>query len=65
VSGTICIVHDHETPTGDLAKEYERVRYSPTLLNNSARYLEAKYGYKFWWEGALAWLNEKQIPQQQ
>ena len=59
VSGAICLLHDHEKPTSELAKTYERTRYSPELLNESARYLESKYGYKFWWKGALEWLNER------
>ena len=59
VGGAVCLVHDHEKPTSEPAKEYERTRYSPALLNESARYLENKYGYKFWWKGALEWLNER------
>ena len=59
VSGAIFLVHDHEKPTSELTKAYERTRYSRSLLNNSARYLENKYGYRFWWKGSLEWLNEK------
>ena len=62
VSGAVCLVHDHEKPTGELAKEYERTRYSPNLLDNSAKYLETKYGYKFWSKGLTEWLKERGLP---
>ncbi len=59
-TGAVALIHDHPAPTKDIDAAYERDRFSGQSIYQSALYLEAKHGFKFWHTGITGWLNERQ-----
>lgn len=57
--GPFSFVHDHPKPTTDVARSYERVRYSHQAIRDAAIHLENKYGVGFWTDGLQRWLDDK------
>ncbi|MGG4034633.1 glycosyltransferase [Paenibacillus cisolokensis] len=53
------LVHDHPKPSGQADIDYEKKRFSVKTIENSAKYLEDKYGYKIWDANLIKWLEEK------
>ncbi|WP_449601522.1 glycosyltransferase [Paenibacillus sp. Marseille-Q9583] len=60
--GNTCVlslVHDHPKPVEQTDIEYEKRRFSVNIIQQSARHLEEKYGYKIWDTNLVKWLEEK------
>lgn len=56
---TFSLVHDHELAADSNSIEYEKERFSSSILMKSAKYFEKKHGLKVWSETVEKWLNEK------
>lgn len=54
--GTFSVIHDHQRSSD----EYENIRYSPSVIEASARYMEKKYGFRVWHNGLIDWIEDKQ-----
>lgn len=58
--GAISLIHDHPKPDSDKDKDYEKIRFTRSILKESADYLEKKWGMVFWSAPVDDWLEEKQ-----
>ncbi len=58
-SRMLSLVHDHPKPANNADSDYEKKRFSSTVIEKSAKYLEQKYGYKIWDDYLINWLAEK------
>lgn len=59
-SGFAALVHDHPPAAQKVDADYEKMRFSHRIIEQSARYLEDKYGFSIWSEGIRDWLIERQ-----
>ena len=53
----VSLVHDHPPPENDTAVNYEKQRFSRSVLTKSAQYLEKKHGFRVWSAAADKWLS--------
>lgn len=58
--GAISLIHDHPKPSSNKDKDYEKIRFTRSILKESADYLENKWGMVFWSAPVDDWLEEKQ-----
>ncbi|ENK4556157.1 glycosyltransferase [Escherichia coli] len=58
--GAISSIHDHPKPSSNKDKDYEKIRFTRSILKESADYLENKWGMVFWSAPVDDWLEEKQ-----
>lgn len=58
--GAISLIHDHPKPSSNKDKDYEKIRFTKSILKESADYLENKWGMVFWSAPVDDWLEEKQ-----
>ncbi|EJY9872232.1 glycosyltransferase, partial [Escherichia coli] len=58
--GAISLIHDHPKPSSNKDKDYEKIRFTKSILKESADYLENKWGMVFWSTPVDDWLEEKQ-----
>ena len=58
--GAISLIHDHPKPISNKDKDYEKIRFTRSILKESADYLENKWGMVFWSAPVDDWLVEKQ-----
>ncbi|ETT50046.1 group 1 glycosyl transferase [Paenibacillus sp. FSL R7-269] len=56
---SLSLVHDHPKPVEQTDIEYEKKRFSVNIIQQSAKHLEDKYGYKIWDSNLVKWLEEK------
>lgn len=54
------LIHDHPKPSSNKDKDYEKIRFTRSILKESADYLENKWGMVFWSAPVDDWLEEKQ-----
>lgn len=62
-SSALALVHDHPKAENSSAEDYERVRYSRSILKSSARYLERKTGFAIWGDEVENWLADNEEKQ--
>ncbi|MCR9248209.1 MAG: glycosyltransferase [bacterium] len=55
--GAMVLVHDHQAPETDSDRGYEQRRFSHEIIKQSARHLEAKYGFRVWSDAVTEWLD--------
>ncbi|EEU3019846.1 glycosyltransferase, partial [Escherichia coli] len=58
--GAISLIHDHPKPSSNKDNDYEKIRFTKSILKESADYLENKWGMVFWSAPVDDWLEEKQ-----
>ncbi|MCP3392308.1 glycosyltransferase [Bradyrhizobium sp. CCGB12] len=57
------LVHDHPKAETSGDTDYERTRFSRKTLYESARYLEAKTGFKIWGDEVESWMRSNEQKQ--
>src|SRR6185295_9968922 len=57
------LVHDHQRAESASDSNYEHARYSRATLYQSARYLEAKTGFRIWGEEVEQWMRTNEQKQ--
>ncbi len=57
--GAACLIHDHPPPDNDAARNYERERFSRSVLRRSAEHIEKKHGFRVWSDGEDRWLSDR------
>lgn len=62
-SSALALVHDHPKAENSSAEDYERVRFSRTILKSSAYYLERKTGFAIWGDEVENWLAHNEEKQ--
>ena len=55
-----CLIHNHVIDQNKSSIEYERNRFSSTIIYNSAMHFEDKWGYKVWNKNTAMWLEQRQ-----
>ena len=59
-SGFFALVHDQEIESKEISSiEYRKIRYSRDSIYQSAKYLEAKYGFKVWTNSVMEYLDKQ------
>lgn len=58
-AGCCALVHDHPKPASDCDRDYEKERFSRTILHKSAMHLEVKHGFKVWSDAVDHWLESR------
>ena len=53
------LVHDHQPPTTETDVNYEEMRFSKSIILESARHFEKKHGVKIWNENVNLWLRRR------
>jgi MoaA/NifB/PqqE/SkfB family radical SAM enzyme/GT2 family glycosyltransferase len=62
-SGQHFLVHDHPKAETATDAEYEKTRFSRRILYESARYLEAKTGFRIWGQEVENWMRSNEEKQ--
>lgn len=62
-TSSLALVHDHPKAENASAEDYERIRYSRSILKSSAHYLERKTGFVIWGDEVENWLTRNEEKQ--
>jgi MoaA/NifB/PqqE/SkfB family radical SAM enzyme/GT2 family glycosyltransferase len=62
-SAVTAFVHDHPVAQISADQDYERLRFCRTTIEDSARYLERKHGYRIWGDEVESWLTQHEAQQ--
>lgn len=55
----VSLVHDHSAPKSTEDTQYERARFSKSILKTAGSYFERKHGFKVWNSGVERWIVER------
>ena len=62
-SAVLALVHDHPKAEASSDADYERMRFSRQVLQQSAQYLEDKHGFVIWGSEIDGWLDRNEAAQ--